>query len=67
MDIRLPEKKLLIMSHVITLISEVYGSWAVYDATLPFEDVNRIGPKMCDRINDSLRTVDNSTVTAIVD
>lgn len=55
------------MSHTIVLIPEVHRSWAVYKATLPFEDINRIGPKMCDRINNSLRTVDNSTVTAIVD
>jgi len=55
------------MSHAIVLIREVYGSWAVYEATLPFEDINRIGPKMCDRINDSLRTVDDSTVATIVD
>ena len=55
------------MSHATVLISEVYRSWAVYDATLPFEDINRIRPKVCDRINDSLCAVDNSTVTTIVD
>ena len=67
MDIRLAKKELLILSRAIVLISEVYGSWAIYDATLPFENINRIGPKICDRINDSLRTVDDSTVTTIVD
>lgn len=55
------------MSHATVIVSEVYGSWAVYDATLPFEDINRIRPKICDRINNSLCTVDNSTVTTIVD
>ena len=67
MDVRLPKKELLIVSRITVLVHEVYGPWAIYEATLPLENINRIGPKVYDRINDGLCTVDDSTVTAVVD